>query len=95
MLLAGYPGGNLLIGPGKEFGGDHHLVPLGEVPQGPAQVLLTGAALVADGGVEEADAQFQPPPDDLPGMCLVDGPAVLTIGGVSKAHAPHTDAGYP
>ena len=94
MLLSGHAGGDLLIGPGKELGGHHDLIPPGEVPQGPAQVLLAGTALIADGGVEEVDVQLQPPPDDLSGMRLVDGPGMLPVVCIAKAHAPHADPGY-
>ena len=94
VLLSGDARHNLLIGAGEKFGGHHHLVPLGKVPESPAQILLAGAALVADGGVEEVDPQLQAAPDDLPGVSLVKRPAVLAVGGVSKAHAAHADAGH-
>ena len=94
VLLSGNTCLDLLVGAGEKLGGHHHLIPPGKVPQGPAQVLLAGAALIADGGVEEVDAQLQTAPDDLPGVRLVNGPAVLAVGGVPKAHAPHADAGH-
>ena len=80
-------------GAGQEFGGYHHLVPAGKVSQGPAQILLAGAALVGDGGVEKVDSQFQAAADDLPGVFLVQGPAVLAVFGVAEPHASHADAG--
>ena len=49
------------VGAGQELGGHHHLIPPGKVPEGPPQILLAGAALVADGGIKEVDPQFQPP----------------------------------
>ena len=94
MLLSGHAGGDFLIGPGKELGGHHDLIPPGKVPQRPAQVLLAGTALIADGGVEEVDPQLQPPPDDLSGMRLVDGLGMLPVVCIAKAHAPHADTGY-
>ena len=85
---------DLFVGAGEKLGGHHHLVPLGKVPQGPAQVLLAGAVLITDGSIEEVDAKFQPLLDDLPGVFLVNCPAVLAVGGVAKAHAPHADSGH-
>ena len=92
MLLAGDACLDLLLGAGQELGGDHYLVPFGKVPERPPQILLAGAALVGDGGIEKVDALFQPLPDDLPGMFFINGPAVLAIFCVSKAHASHADA---
>ena len=84
---------HLLGRAGQELGGHHHLIPLCEILQRPAQVLLTGAALVGDGRVIEIDARLQTFFDDLSCVLLIDGPGVLSLSGVSKAHAPHADAG--
>ena len=91
MLLAGNPCGDLLVGAGEKFGGYHHLVPFGKVPKGPAQVLFAGAGLVGNSGIEKVDPQFQASPDNLPAVCLIHRPAVLSMGGVAKPHAPHAD----
>ena len=64
---------------GQELRGHHHLVAPGKRAQRAAQVLLAGAALVADGGVKEVDAQLQPAPDDLAGVLLIQRPAVLAV----------------
>ena len=93
VLLPGSPRGDLLLGAGQELGGHHHILPPGKVPDRPAHILLTGAALVGDGSVEEVDPQLQSPPDDLPGVFLVQRPAVLAVLCVAEAHAPHADAG--
>ena len=92
--LAGNTGGNFLLGAWQELGGNHHILPLREILKRPAQVLLAGAALVADGGVEEVDPQFQPPLDNFPGMFLIQRPAVLAVSRVAEAHASHADAGH-
>ena len=92
MPAAGDAGGDLLIRAGQEFGGDDHIFPAGKIPQSPSQEPLTGAALVGDGGIEEVDAQLQPPADDLPAVLLIQRPAVLAVGRVAKTHAAHTDA---
>ena len=49
-------GFNLVLRAGEEFGGHHHFVPPGKVPQGPAHILLAGAALIGDSGIVEVDA---------------------------------------
>ena len=85
---------DLLLRSRKELGGHHHVLPLRKVPQGPAQKLLAGAALIGYGRIKEVDARFQPPLDDLSGVLLVDGPAVLAASGVTKSHAAHADAGH-
>ena len=58
----------------------------GEVPKRPAEILLAGAALVADGGVEEVDPQLQPPPDDLPGVAA--RPASSCAGRFWRRRSP-------
>ena len=65
--LAGDARRDFLLRPGEEFGGHGHVFPPGEVPEGPAQVLFAGAALVGDGGVEEVHAQLQRPLVHTPG----------------------------
>ena len=65
---------DLLVGAGQKLRGHHHVVPFGKIADGAAHVLLACPALVADRCIEEIDAQFQPPPDDLPGVLLVNGP---------------------
>ena len=94
MLLAGDACLDLLVGAGQELSGDHDLVPPGKIPQGTAQILLTGAALIADGGVKEVDAQLQPALHDFSGMLLINGPGMLAVVCIAKAHTPHTDPGY-
>ena len=94
VLLPGDARLDLVLRPGQELGGHHHLVPLRKVPQGAAHVLLAGAGLVGDGGVVEVDAQFQPAPYDLAAVFLVQRPAVLALPCVAEAHAAHADAGY-
>ena len=81
------------IGLGELFGGDYDILPFSEVPQGTAQILLAGTALVADGSIKEIDAQFHPPLDDIPGVFLIQRPAVLAVVWGAKPHAAHTDAG--
>ena len=94
MLLAGDACLDLLVGAGQELSGDHDLVPPGKIPQGTAQILLTGAALIADGGIKEVDTQLQPALHDFSGMLLINGPGMLAVVCIAKAHTPHTDPGY-
>ena len=95
VLLAADAVCDLLVGSGEEFGGHHHLLPPGKVPEGPAQVLFAGAALVTDGGVEEIDAALQALAEDGPAVRLIQGPGVLAVVGIAEAHAPHADARDP
>ena len=56
---------DLLGRAGQELGGHDYVIAFGEVPQGPADELLAGPALVSDGRVEEVDPQVQSVFDDL------------------------------
>ena len=79
MLLAADTCLDFLVGAGQELGGHHHVLALGKVPEGTAQILLTGPTLVCNGGVKEIDAQLQPTPDDLAGVGLIHRPGMLTV----------------
>ena len=65
MLPAGDSVCDLIRSAGQKFGGYHHILPFCKVPKCPAQVLLTGAALVADRCIKKVDAQLQSPFDDF------------------------------
>ena len=71
MLLSGNTALDFLLGAGQELGGDHHFIPLGKIPQGPAYILLAGAALISYGCIEEVDSQLQTVPDNFTGMLLI------------------------
>lgn len=88
VLPAGDACGDFLLGAGQKFGGYHHILPFSEVPQGAAQILFAGAALVAHGGIKEVDAPFQTPVDDFAGVFLIQRPAVLAVMGIAKAREP-------
>ena len=92
MLLTADTLLNLLRCPRKELCSHNHIVPPGHIPEGTAQILLTGAVLVTDGSIEEIYSLLQAVPDNLPGMLLVQSPAVLSPGGVTESHASHADA---
>ena len=94
MLLPADALCNLFLGTGKKLGGDHHIIPLREIPEGSAQELFAGAALVGDGRIIEVHAQFEPALYDLPGMLLIQRPAVLSSSRISETHASHADTGY-
>ncbi len=91
VLLAGDSRRNLVLCAGKKLRGHHHILPLGEIPDGPAHILLAGAALIGDGGVKEVHPQLQRPLDDLTGMGLVNGPEVLAVSCFPKAHTAQAD----
>ena len=92
--LSGHARFDLLRRARQKFGGHHNAVPFREIFKRPAKILFAGAALVADGRIEKVHAKLQPPPDNLPGMLLVDGPAVLSVPRVAESHTSHTDAGH-
>ena len=92
MLLAADSRCDFVFRAGKKLRGHYHILPLGEVPEGPAQILLAGAVLIANGGVEKVHTQLQRPLDDPAGMLLVNGPGVLAIPGLAKAHTAQADA---
>ena len=94
VLPAGDACGDFLLGAGQKFGGYHHILPFSEVPQGAAQILFAGAALVAHGGIKEVDAQLQPFFDDCTGMRFIDRPAMLAVSRFSASHTTHTNTGY-
>ena len=64
MLLSADARVDLLLGAHGKFGGHHHVLPAGKVPESAAQILLAGAVLIHDGRIKEVDAQFQGPADD-------------------------------
>ena len=66
MLLSADSRVDLLMGAHGKFGGHHHVLPAGKVPESAAQILLAGAVLIHDGRIKEVDAQFQGPADDGP-----------------------------
>ena len=92
--LSGHARFDLLRRARQKFGGHHNAVPFREIFKRPAKILFAGAALVADGRIEKVHAKLQPPPDNLPGILLVDGPAVLSVPRVAESHTSHTDAGH-
>ena len=94
MLLTADAAFDLFLCPGKEFGGNDHILAFCEVAERPADVLLACAALISDGCVVEVDAQIQSALNDLSCMFFIDGPAVLSASGISEAHASHADPGY-
>ncbi len=65
---------HILLRPRQELRCHHNVFPPCIVPQRPSQILLAGAALVADGRIKKIDAQFQPPLYDFTGVLLVNGP---------------------
>ena len=94
MLLPGDARFDLFRRAGQEFRRHHHFITAGKIPQGAAQILLAGAALVPHGSIKEIDAQLQPFSDDFPGMLFIHRPTVLPVSCVSESHAAHADAGY-
>ena len=94
MLLAGDAAVNFFPGTGQKLGSNDHVIPFREIPNGPAQILLAGAALVSNRRIKEVDPQFQPAADNLPGMLFVQSPAVLAVSGIAKSHASHAHAGH-
>ena len=56
MLPPADTGCNLLFGAREKFGGDYNLVALGKLTQCSAEILLAGATLVSNGGIEKVYA---------------------------------------
>ncbi len=94
MLLTADARLDLFLRSGKELGGNDHIIPFCKIPQGSADILLTGAALIGDGRIIEIHAQLQPALYDLSGVLFVNGPAVLAPSGITESHAAHADPGY-
>ena len=94
VLLAGHAGLDLLGCARQELGRNDHFIAFRKIAQRAAEILLAGAALVGDRGVEKVDAQLQTAPDDLTRMCFVDRPAVLAVLRIAESHAAHADAGH-
>ena len=78
----------------KELGGDNYIFALRKIPQGTADILLAGAALIGDGRIIEVDAFLQTALYDLPCMRFVDRPAVLASAGIAESHTAHADPGH-
>ena len=66
-----------------DLGRQHDRVPLGKVPQGPADELFAGAVGIDVGRVEEIDARFQ---------CLLDVRAALLLGKAPRVRPALGDA---
>ena len=94
MFLSGDSLMDLFRRPGKKFRSHYHIFSLCKVPESPAYILFTGAALVSDSCIKKINPKIQSFFNNLPGMFLVYGPAVLSVFGVSKSHTSHTDPGY-
>ena len=94
MLLPGHALFHLLGRTRQELGGHHHLIPLRIILQRASHILFACSALVSDCRIEEIDAEFQPMPDDLAGLFLIQRPGMLAICRISKSHTSHADAGH-
>ena len=94
VLLSGDAGCDFLRRAGQEFGSHHHVVSFGEVLQRPAHILLAGAALIADCGIEKIDAELQPVLYDFAGVLLIQRPRVLSVFRIAESHTAHADPGY-
>ena len=94
VLLSADPSLDFLLCPGKEFRCKDNVLTLCKIPQRPADILLTGAALIGNGRIIKIDAQLQSPFNDFSAMLLIDRPAVLASSGVAKTHTSHADTGY-
>ena len=73
------------------LGGDHHLVPAGELVEGPAEELLAGPTRIHIGRVEEVDPELQGLFDKRTALLLVEHPLMAATRGVAIAHATETD----
>ena len=94
MLLSGNSGSDFLLRARQKLCRYNHILPLCKIPERTPYILFTGAALIADSGVKKINSKFQTAPDDLTGMFLVQGPAVLPVLCISKSHTSHTNPGH-
>ena len=94
MFLSGNSLLDFLRSPGEKFRSYYPIFPLCKIFYRPAYILFTGAALVPDSRIKKVNSTIQSFFNDLPGMFLVYGPAVLSVFGVSKAYPSHTDPGH-
>ena len=92
MLLPRDPLLDLFVCPRQEFCCDYDLIPLCEIRQRPAKILLAGTVLVAYRRIEKVYPCFDPPFYYLSRMFLIYRPAVLPPGCVPESHTSHT---YP
>jgi hypothetical protein len=77
-----------------ELGGDHDLVPVGEIAQRAAEDLLAGAGRVQVGRVEEVDPGLESVLDERAAGLLVQGPDRVAAAGVAVGHRADGDRGH-